>query len=161
VQSSTTRKFSILLVVILVILTIQAWTGDTVAIFSSPAGASGFFAAVASGGAALVWHASEGILLSILAVVAFALSLVWSESRAVRIASGLGLLFVFIAAVGGFLFVMSGFTAGGNSSQMGTGFLGSYASYFIALYYARSLKVRFDSEEHTPVVDGDMKGGAN
>jgi heme A synthase len=149
VRSLTSRKYRILLVVTLVILSLQAWTGDTVNIFYAPSSGvtpppysiSGFFSAVQSIGSLLIWHALEGILLLILAVALFALSFVWSKSRGVRIASGLGLFFVVLAAIGGFDFVMGGFANGGDSAQMSTGFLGSYALYFIALYYARSLKV--------------------
>jgi heme A synthase len=144
--SLTLRKFRILLVIALAILSVQAWTGDTVNIFYAPASGttpppyslSGFFSAVESINFLLVWHASEGILLAILAVAIFVLSFVWSKSRGVRIASGLALFFVALAALGGFDFVMSGFANGGDSSQMSSGFLGSFALYFIALYYARN-----------------------
>ena len=83
-------------------------------------------------------HMSVGILLSALAVAVFVLSFVWSKSRGVRIASGLGLLMVISAAIGGFLFVLSGLSDGGNSAQMGGSFIGAYAFYFIALYYSRN-----------------------
>jgi len=41
------------------------------------------------------------------------------------------------AIIGGVLFVLSGFSAGGNSAQMGGSFIGAYAFYFIELYYAK------------------------
>jgi len=81
---------------------------------------------------------SVGILLSILAVVVLALSFVWSKSTGVRIASVLGLIMVISAAIGGYLFAISGFSNGGNSAQMGGSFIGAYAFYFIALYYSRN-----------------------
>jgi hypothetical protein len=85
----------------------------------------------------LIYHALEGIFLIALGVAAFALSFRWSNARSVRISSGLGLLMIVSAAIGGFLFVMSGFANGGNSAQMGGSFIGAYAFYFIALYYAK------------------------
>ena len=144
-RSFTSRKFSILLVGMLALLTLQGWSGDTVNIFL-PASAtttplssfSGFFSTLESAGSLAVVHMSVGILLSVLAVAVFALSFVWSKSRGVRIASGVGLLMVISAAIGGFLFVMSGLSDGGNSAQMGGSFIGAYAFYFIALYYSRN-----------------------
>jgi heme A synthase len=146
-RSLTTRKFRILLVVLLAILTLQSWSGDTVNIFYAPSSGiapppysfSGFFSAVEGISLLLVWHVVEGISLAILAVAVFVLSFVWSKSKGVRITSGLGLFFVVLAAVGGFDFVMGGFANGGDSAQMATGFLGAFISYFLALYYSRNL----------------------
>jgi hypothetical protein len=140
----TLRKYRILLVAILVVLTIQGWFGDTVNIFfttgtTTPPAFSlgGFFGSVAAVGFPLVWHASEGIVLAVLGVAAFALSFFWSKARSVRILSGLGLMMIVSAALGGFLFVMSGFSNGGNSAQMGGSFIGAYAFFFMALYYSK------------------------
>ena len=141
----TLRRFRVLLVVVLVILSVQAWFGDFVNIFVAPASGvtpppysiSGFMQAVSSYGFFLVWHAFEGIALFALAIAAFALSFVWSKSKGVRIATGLALFAVFAAALGGLLFVFSGFSAGGNSMQMGGSFVASYALYFVALYYSK------------------------
>ena len=145
VKHGSTRRFRILLVVTLVILSVQGWFGDTVNIFFAPAAGttpppfsfSGFVQVVESLGFPVIGHAAEGIVLLVLAVAVFALSFIWSKAKSVRIASGLGLFMVFSAALGGFLFVMSGFANGGNSAQMGGSFIGSYAFYFIALYYAK------------------------
>ena len=141
-RNLTTRSFRILLVGVLGLLTLQGWSGDTVNIFFAPSSGvtpTGFFSAVESLGSLAVLHMSVGILLSILAVVVFALSFVWSKSTGVRIASALGLFMIISAAIGGFLFVQSGFSNGGNSAQMGGSFIGAYAFYFIALYYSRSV----------------------
>jgi heme A synthase len=142
----TARKFRILVVVTLVILTVQGWFGDTVNIFYAPSSGitpppftlGGFLQTVESLHFPLIWHAFEGITLVVLSVVVFALSFTWSNARSVRICAGLGLLMVVSAAIGGFLFVMSGFSNGGNSAQMGGSFIGAYAFYFMSLYYARS-----------------------
>jgi hypothetical protein len=48
-----------------------------------------------------------------------------------------GLLSVLSAALGGYLFVMSGFANGGNSAQMGGSFIAAYASHFMTLYYTK------------------------
>jgi hypothetical protein len=141
----TSRKFKILVVLTLVILAVQGWFGDTVNIFYAPTSAqpvppftlAGFLQQVQSLGFPLVWHAFEGIILVILSAVVFGLSFVWSKSRGVRIASGLGFMMVVSAALGGFLFVMSGFGNGANSAQMGGSFIGAFAFFFLTLYYAK------------------------
>jgi len=142
--SLTSRKLRILLVVNLVILEIQGWFGDTVNLFFAtssvpayPFSFSGFIQGVYSLGFTLEYHAFEGMLLMALSVAVLALSFKWSKARSVRICAILGLFFVFSAAVGGFLFVVSGFSNGGNSAQMGGSFIGAFALYFIALYYAK------------------------
>jgi hypothetical protein len=141
----STRGFRILLVVTLVILSVQGWFGDFVNIFVAPPNGTtappytmnGFFQSVQSLGFGLVWHTFEGIALIGLAAAVFTLSFKWSQSKGVRISSGLGLIAVISAAVGGFLFVMSGFSYSGGSAQMGGSFIGSYALFFVTLYYAK------------------------
>ena len=98
---------------------------------------SGLFQSLQKLGFGLIWHAYEGIALIGLAGAVFALSFKWSKSRGARISSGLGLIAVIPAAIGGFLFVMSGFSYSGGSAQMGGSFIGSYALFFITLYYAK------------------------
>jgi hypothetical protein len=139
----TSRGFRIVLVVLLAVLTLQGWTGDTVNIFApvtsiTPPGSFGLFAGLEQLGSFAVWHGAEGILLSFLSIAVFAASFLWSGSRGVRIASLLGLFFVFSAAYGGYEFVMSGLSDAGASAQMGGSFIGAYAFYFIALYYSRN-----------------------
>jgi hypothetical protein len=143
--STTLRKYRILVVATLMILAVQGWFGDTVNIFYAPASGvtppafslAGFLSAVETLGFPLIWHAFEGIALVILSAIVFGLSFVWSKSRGVRISSGLGFLMVVAAAIGGFLFVMSGFSNGGNSAQMGGSFIGAFAFFFITLFYAK------------------------
>ena len=145
VAASTTRGFRIILVVLLILLTVQGWTGDTVNIFFAPpsgvtpppAGLGGFSAAVQSLGSILVWHAVQGLLLLALAIAIAFLSFRWSKTRSVRLCAILGLFFVLSAGIGGYLFVTSGFLAGGSSAQMGGSYIGSYAFYFMTLYYAK------------------------
>ncbi len=139
------RYLRIALVALLVVLTVQGWTGDAVNIFVAPAnGASppsqdfgGFFAGVESLGGFLVWHAFEGIVAVALGVVVLVLAFLWSPMRPVHISALLGLFFLATAAYGGYGFVLSGFSAGPSSATMGGSFIGSYAFYFITLYFAK------------------------
>ena len=144
-KAYTSRKMRVLLVATLAILSVQGWLGDVVNLFVStsptaapPFGFAGFFQGLGTlNSLPLLWHAYEGMLLIALAIAVLALSFKWSKSRGVRIASILGLFFILSAAFGGFLFVLSGFSNGGNSAQMGGSFIGGYALYFVALFYAK------------------------
>jgi hypothetical protein len=85
-KSSTLRKFRVLLVIILVVLTIQSWLGDTVNLFYTTGSVpppsftlGGFLGAMSSGGLPVIWHAFEGVALMVLAVAALALSFVFFD----------------------------------------------------------------------------------
>jgi hypothetical protein len=140
------RTLHILVVVILVLLTVQGWSGDVVNLFavfpSAPVATSvaGFFQAifgVGGVGPLMVYHASEGILLFALSVAALALSFLQFKKWSVRICAILGFIYIVLAGTGGLLFVFSTFTNNGNSAQMGGSFIGAYAFYFMLLYYAK------------------------
>ena len=141
------RGVRALIVATLVVLTAQGWFGDTANIFLMPANGvtppaqslSGFLGAIQSiqPPFVLVWHTFEGIALVILAIIVFVLSLLWSLSRGVRVWSGLGLLSMLSAALGGYRFVLSGFADGANSAAMGGSFILAYACFFLTLYYTK------------------------
>ena len=141
------RALRALLAVTLVVLTAQGWFGDTVNIFIAPpngtarppATLAGFVHAVGSlqPPVFLVWHTVEGLGLVALAAAVLILSLVSRVSWAARIFALLGLFFMVVAALGGYLFVMSGFSDGPSSAQMGGGFIGAYATEFLTLYHTR------------------------
>lgn len=141
------RRLRALIIVTLLLLTAQGWFGETVNIFVVPPNGtarpaqslSGFLHAVGSLSPPflLVWHTIEGLVLVVLSVVVLALSFAWSRSWGVRIWSAVGLLSMLSAALGGYLFVMSGLSDGPSSAQMGGSFIGAYASYFMTFYYTR------------------------
>lgn len=137
------RPLRLSAVATLILMSIQAWTGDFVNVFltstfgtSVAATSGGFFQAVLGNGLFLLWHGMEGflVLISGIGVVAVAFRY---HRRSVRIAAFLGLIFIIVAGLGGYLFVTSGFTAGGSSMQMAGAFLGAYAMYFLVLYYSK------------------------
>jgi hypothetical protein len=146
-KSLTSRNYRVLLVVTLVILSVQGWLGDTVNIFYAPSSGiakppftlSGFLREMESIPASylLLWHAFQGIFLIALAAVVFGLSFRWSNVRGTKVTSGLAFASIISAAIGGFLFVMSGYSDGGNSAQMGGSFIAAYALYFVTLYFAK------------------------
>src|SRR5579864_9108557 len=142
--SRSTRRLRILLVIMLVILTIQFWFGETTNLFvttssttSIPFSLNAIVQTIASNGPILIWHAYEGFFLLILSLASIGLSFKWSGKRSVRITSILGAVMMISAVIGGVTFLLSGFTAAGSSAQMGGSFIGAYAFYFMELYFTK------------------------
>jgi len=140
-ETRSWRPFRLSLAAMILLLTIQAWTGDFVNVFVTTASNSGYSAVAfvqgfASQGPFLIWHALEGIAVFAAAIVVFDISLRYHR-RSVKVGAGLGLLLIAIAGIGGYFFVLSGFSNGSNSMQMGGAFIPCYAMYFITLYYTK------------------------
>ncbi len=93
--------------------------------------------AVSNLGPSLVFHTFEGILLVMLGIASVVLAFKLSPNRLVRISAMLDAFALVRAAMGGFLFVMSRYSAGGASAQMGGSFIRAYSFYIIDLYYAK------------------------
>ncbi len=138
-----THRLRIFIAVVLTILGIQGWFGDTVNIFVAPPGTnstvafSSFFDTVNHYGFFLIWHTYEGLLPLILSLVLIGFSFRWSKKRSVRITSILGALSIISAVIGGVSFILSGFNAGGSTAQMGGSFIGAFAFYFLELYFTK------------------------
>ena len=137
------RPLRLSAVATLILMSIQAWTGDFVNVFLTSAfgtsinGSMGaLFQAILGNGLFLLWHGMEGFLVLLAAIGVLVVSFRYHR-RSVKIAAVLGLVFTVIAGLGGLLFVISGFAAGGFSMQMGGAFLGAYAMYFLVLYYSK------------------------
>jgi hypothetical protein len=136
------RNLRILVVVTLIVMTVQGWTGDTANLFVvtyTTATADSFSTVlqnVSGAGPILVWHAAEGLAVLALSLAVLAMS-IRSKPKSIRILSVLGTFMVASAVVGGYLFVASGFQDSAGSAQMGGSFIGAYAFYFMELYYAK------------------------
>ena len=130
-----------LVMVILIVLTAQGWTGDFVNLFAvfpvNPVSHtfSGFTQSISGAGRMEVIHAIIGAMLAILALAEVFLAFYSHAIRGVRIWSTIGLLGIFSAAYGGISFVLSGFHDSASSAQMGGSFIGTYASYFLVLCF--------------------------
>ncbi len=143
-EAKSWRPLRLSIAATLILLTLQLWTGDFVNVFvtTSPAAPApaqsigGFFQAVVSGGLFMIWHGMEGFLILLSAIGVLVVSLRYRR-RSVKVSAALGLLTVVVAGVGGYFFVLSGFTAAGSTMQMGGSAIGAYAFYFIALYYTK------------------------
>ncbi len=84
-----------------------------------------------------IFHGLEGVVILVLTVGVVYAAFTRTKSRGVRVSSLLALFFVAAAALGGYLFVFSGFLDNGNSAQMGGAFIGAYAMNFLVLYYSK------------------------
>jgi len=128
----------------LILLSVQGWTGDVVNLFAVfPAGAvngfGGFFQGLGSAGPGplATYHAIEGVVILLLGIGITVMAFQKKAPRGVKVTSLLGLISIFAAALGGYLFVFSGFANNGNSAQMGGAFIGAYAMNFLVLYYSK------------------------
>lgn len=139
------HRFRIHVVLILIFIAVQGWTGDAVNLFASyPAvvsihSFSGYISAITSVGdmtPLLVWHEIEAVIILVLSIMVLMMS-ARTASRAARIMALVGFLSVVSAIVGGLLFVFSGFMDGGGSAQMGGSFIIAFASYFLVLYFSK------------------------
>ena len=111
-----------LIVVTLILLTIQGWFGDTVNIFLVPTtpatvdqSFNGILMAIQNIGPVLIIHAFIGLSILAFSIIVLGLSLK-NKPRSVQIPAILGLGMVVSAIIGGVLFVLSGFSAGGSSA---------------------------------------------
>jgi hypothetical protein len=143
IDKASWHRLRLLIVATLVLLTVQGWSGDTINIFMIPTtpptveqSASGVLQAIINNGPTLIIHAFIGIAILAFAIVILAFAL-REKPRNVQIPAILGLAMVVSAIIGGILFVLSGFSNGANSAQMGGSFIGAYAFYFIELYSAK------------------------
>jgi heme A synthase len=140
---SSSRTVRGLTIATLVLLTGQGWTGDFVNLFAVfPSGPvsrtlGGFTRALINAGRLEVTHAILGVTLACLAIAIVIIALRTNTSRGVQVWTIVALLGVLSAAYGGISFVVSGFQNNGSSAQMGGSFIGSYASYFLVLYFNR------------------------
>lgn len=136
------RNLRILIVLTLIVLTVQGWTGDTTNLFvvTYTAAAANSFGGViqniSGGGPILVWHAAEGVAIFAFSLAVLTMSLK-SKPKSIRILAILGTFMVASAVMGAYLFVLSGFQDNAASAQMGGSFIGAYAFYFMELYYAK------------------------
>lgn len=128
----------------IILLSVQAWTGDVVNLFAAfPAGTvngfGGFFQGLESAGPGplAAYHGIEGIAVVVLGIGIAAAAFRKNASRGVKVTSLLSLISIVSAALGGYLFVFSGFVNNGNSAQMGGSFIGAYAMNFLVLYYSK------------------------
>ncbi len=142
-KSKTNQFLRVLVVILLVLLAVQYELGMAVNLSPdlpslSPFGFSlgGVLAALQQAGSTALAHGLMGSFLWLLSVLTLILSLS-SKQRRLQIFSGLGFVFISLAATGGILFVLSGFQADRFSEMMASSFLLSFIFYFLELYFLK------------------------
>jgi succinate dehydrogenase/fumarate reductase cytochrome b subunit len=136
------RRLWMAVVAILVLLTVQGYTGGFIVLFALFPTAvkltiSGFYQALSEARLLTVYHASEGLVLVLISILIVALAFRYHSNNGVRVSAVIGMAAVVSAAMGGILFVLSGFKNEGDSAQMAGSFIGAYASNFLVLYFLK------------------------
>ncbi|MDV3244262.1 MAG: hypothetical protein LYZ66_03675 [Nitrososphaerales archaeon] len=85
----------------------------------------------------LMVHMFIGFVLLITSVITLGIASYSGERRAIML-SGLGLVSIIVAGVGGLSFMFSGFQDSFLSYLMAIGFLSAFTVYFVILYVAKS-----------------------
>jgi hypothetical protein len=129
-------------VITLVLLTVQGFTGDSINLFAvfpdQVTGTfAGFFQALFQSGGLTVFHAIEGLVIVLGAISIVVSAFRQRTAKVVRAFAVFGMTAVISAAIGGILFVLSGFKNDPNSAQMGGSFISAYASNFLLLYFLK------------------------
>ena len=143
-QPDPLRPLKLMTVLNLVLLSLQAWTGDAVNLFASfPSGTVNglgqLFPALLSAGPGplAAWHGLEALLIILLSAGIAVSAFRRTKRRSVRVVALLALLSVASAGAGGVLFTLSGFLNNSFSAQMGGSFIAAYAMNFLVLYYSK------------------------
>jgi hypothetical protein len=143
--TNTLRPLKLMTVLNIILLSIQAWSGDVVNLFavfpqgpvSNIGGAVQALDSVGWVSPLALFHGIDGVVILLLSIGVSAVAFRRTRMRSLRVVSLLGLLSVISALIGGYLFVFSGFLNNGNSAQMGGSFIGAYAMNFLVLYYIK------------------------
>jgi hypothetical protein len=136
-QNVFSRVLWILTMLVLAAITVQALSGNWVTYFfilpGGPANLSPTFIQALSDLA--VFHKILGFIIGGFSILILVFSFIYKSSLFVRIFAVLGLMAAGSAAMGGYLFVHSGFQDRWSLGQMADSFVGAYAAYFIQLYF--------------------------
>jgi hypothetical protein len=131
------RVLWILTMVILAVTTVQAISGNWITYFAIlPGGSANLSQAFLQAMAGLAtYHRIVGFVMGGLSILTLVFAFLHKSGIYVRIFAILGLAAMASAAIGGYLFVQSGFQDRWSLGQMSDSFVGVYAAYFIQLYF--------------------------
>jgi heme A synthase len=122
--------------VILALLTLQGLSGNWITYFLVlPGGPAGLSQVFIGGLVSLaLYHRVTGFIIGFLSILVLILAFVRRWSNYVRLFAVLGFIITALAAMGGYLFVKSGFEDRWALGQMSDAFVGAYAAYFLQLH---------------------------
>lgn len=123
--------------VILALLTLQGLSGNWITYFLVlPGGPAGLSKVFIGGLVSLaLYHRVMGFIIGFLSILILILAFVRRWSNYVRLFAVIGFIITALAAMGGYLFVKSGFEDRWPLGQMSDAFIGAYAAYFIQLFF--------------------------
>jgi hypothetical protein len=86
-----------------------------------------------------VYHVRTGFAIGAISILVLVLAFLKKSNIYLRVFSVVGLLLTASAAMGGYLFVMSGFQDRWPLGQMTDSFVGAFAAYFIQLFFMNGI----------------------
>ena len=132
---STTLWASTIAVLLLIML--QGFSGNWITYFlilpGGPANLSQSFIEVLAKLA--IYHRIMGFVTGLVSILVLVFAFISRSTIYVRIFAVVGFIIAALAAVGGFLFITSGFQDRWALGQMADAFIGSFAAYFIQLFF--------------------------
>jgi hypothetical protein len=136
-QKVSSKSLWISTLAVLVLMSIQAWSGNWITFFLILPGGSGglsdqFLKAMAG---LSVYHAIMGFLIGIGSIIVLIFAFTSKSSIYVRIFAILGLIITASAAMGGVLFTQSGYQDRWPLGQMADSFVGAFAAYLLQLFF--------------------------
>ena len=136
-QKVSLRSLWISTLAVLVLMSVQAWSGNWITFFlilqGGPADLSAQFLKAMAG--LSVYHAIMGFVIGIGSIIVLISAFISKSSIYVRIFAILGLILTASAAMGGILFVQSGYEDRWPLGQMADSFVGAYAAYLLQLFF--------------------------
>lgn len=137
VQRISSKALWISTLAILVVLSLQALSGNWITFFlilpGAPANLSQTFINELSQLA--VYHVVAGFIIGAVSILVLIFAFIHRSSTYVRTFAVLGFIIAASAGMGGFLFVKSGFQDRWPLGQMTDSFVGAYAAYFLQLFF--------------------------
>jgi hypothetical protein len=136
-------------IVILVLVSLQGFSGNWVTYFLILPGGSSFFSqAFILGLVKLgIYHRIMGFVITLISIVVLVFAFLKKSSIYVRVFAVLGFVLTAVAALGGYLFFVSKFQDRLALGQMADAFVGADAAYFLQLFFMnRTPSFRFNSE---------------
>jgi hypothetical protein len=137
VRQNSWKALWICTLAVLAILTVQGFSGNWITLFLIlPGGSANLGDAFIQAMAGLAsYHVYMGFAIGVFSILEVTLAFISRSSIYVRILAVLGLAITFSAALGGYLFVSSGYRDRWPLGQMMDSFIGAYVAYFLQLFF--------------------------
>jgi hypothetical protein len=120
---------------ILVLITLQGWTGGWSVFYLVWPGSNVSATIVQVTASLAAYHVHMGFGIGVVSILVILLAFLAKSSVYVRLFSILGFGIVVLAALGGFNFVTTAFADRLSLGQMADAFIGAYIAYFLQLFF--------------------------